>query len=405
MSDGQGEAADQLARNANTLDIVLLVICQSVGSLAMGALALFLPLIRRDVQLDFAQAGTLATASTLVYAAMQIPAGFLADRFGSKRLFVTGLLGTSIMALTFALADSYLMMLLNQAASGFFRAFLFAPGLVLITARFPPERRATAMGLFVAGGFSSNIFVNLLGPVLVGSMGWRVIFMAFAAAGTAIVLFYSVKGQPGPQVHLENQIRIQELGQLLRHRIMWLCGAVQFVRLAVVQGLAFWLPSLLVEDRGLSLSAAGFIVAIGAVLTAPANFFGGYIADRLGRPTTIVTLSLAALAIGMALLGIVQSVPLVIAVTAFISIFLQLYFGPLFAIPVQIFGPRTAGLVSGFSNLCANLGALSLVLVLGLIKEHTGSFSIGLYALSGLCVAGLLCSLAMRHPARGHSPV
>lgn len=60
-----------------------------------AAIALFLPLIREDVDITFSQAGTLAAANTLVYALMQIPAGYLADRLGPKRLFIVGLLGTN----------------------------------------------------------------------------------------------------------------------------------------------------------------------------------------------------------------------------------------------------------------------------------------------------------------------
>jgi ACS family D-galactonate transporter-like MFS transporter len=51
------------------------VLCQSGQSLVYGGIALFLPLIREDLGLTFAQAGTLAAASSLVYAFMQIPSG------------------------------------------------------------------------------------------------------------------------------------------------------------------------------------------------------------------------------------------------------------------------------------------------------------------------------------------
>jgi MFS family permease len=124
-------------------------------------------------EFDFAQGGTLAASSTLVYALMQIPVGYLADRFGARRLFIVGLFGTSLLSLSFALIHVYWLLVLNQAVSGFFRALLFAPGLVLISALFPPNRRAMALGLYVAGGSSSNVLLNLLGPVLVGPLGWR----------------------------------------------------------------------------------------------------------------------------------------------------------------------------------------------------------------------------------------
>jgi len=79
-------------------------------------------------------------------------------------------------------------------------------------------------------------------------------------------------------------------------------------------------------------------------------------------------------------------------VTAF---FVQLYFGPLFALPVEMLGPRTAGLASGFGNFFANIGGFTFTYTLGALKDATGSFAVGFYSLSGLCVIGLLGTVAL----------
>jgi nitrate/nitrite transporter NarK len=389
-----------MVRRRRAVNISLIVVCQSMQSLTFGGIALFLPLIRKDIGLDFAQSGTLAVATTLIYALMQIPSGYLADRFGAKRLFVTGLLGTSALAFSFSVLHSYELLLVNQALAGFFRALIFAPGLLLISAQFPTERRATAMGLYVAGGFSSNIFLNSLGPVLVHPLGWRNLFAIFACVGLLIVVGYWIVGEGEPNIGARQHVRIRELGPLFRHPVLWLAGGIQFVRLAVANGLNFWLPSFIVSDRGFSLSTAGFVVAIGAAVTAPANFLGGYLSDRIGRPTAVISTSLSVLAVGIALLANVHSLPLLIAVVAMNAIFVQVYFGPLFGIPVQVFGTRTAGLTSGFGNFCANMGGLTFAYTLGALKDSTGSFAIGLYSLSGMCVVGLGISIVLARVQR-----
>src|SRR5690606_13441786 len=127
------------------------------------------------------------------------PSGFLSDRFGPKRLFVIGVLGTNAMTLLFSQLHSYWPLLANQALSGVFRALVFAPGMLLITSLFPSDRRATAMGLFVAGGFSSNIFLNALGPLAVTRLGWRDVFLIFSLIGFTIVALYWRVGAPGPR--------------------------------------------------------------------------------------------------------------------------------------------------------------------------------------------------------------
>ena len=92
---GRSTGSHMNIRAGRKLSIGLIVACQSTQAIAFGVIALFLPLIREDIDLTFSQAGMLAVASTLTYAVMQIPSGYLADRFGPRRLFVVGLLGTN----------------------------------------------------------------------------------------------------------------------------------------------------------------------------------------------------------------------------------------------------------------------------------------------------------------------
>ncbi|MEV0381499.1 MFS transporter [Nonomuraea sp. NPDC050643] len=371
------------------LNIALIVVCQSMQGLAFGGIALFLPLIRGDLGISPSQAGLIAAAGTFTYALMQIPSGYLSDRFDPKRLFVAGLLGTNLLSITFALLDSYGWLLANQAVSGIFRSLVFAPGLMLISRQFREDRRATAMGLYVAGGFSSNILLNALGPALVGPLGWRWLLILFAASGLLVLLAFAKLGAPAPRKAGAKPPTWTEARELLAHRAVWLAGFIQFVRLAVVTGMAFWLPSLIVEDKGHSLAVAGAVVAIGAAVTAPSNFLGGWVSDRLGRPLAVVGLSLGMLAVTIFLIPWVDALPALIAVIAVNSIFLQLYFGPLFAVPLRYVGTANPGLVTGFGNFCANLGGVAFSFGLGAFKDATGSFDAGLWALSGMCAAAL----------------
>ena len=145
-----------LKRDRNTT-VTLVVLCQVFQALTFGGIALFLPLIREDLQMSFAQAGMLSAAATLSYGMGQIPAGYLSDRFGPKRLFFIGLVGWSVLSLNLGLIQSFGAAVINQLVAGAFRALLFAPGLSLLSSWFPPERRATAMSLYMVGGFSGTI--------------------------------------------------------------------------------------------------------------------------------------------------------------------------------------------------------------------------------------------------------
>lgn len=380
--------------------MALIVSCQSLQGLTFGAVALFLPLIRHDVGLTFSEAGTLAVASQIVYAAMQVPSGYLADRYGPKRLFVIGLLGVNTLSLVFASLDSYVLLLANLTLYGFFRSLVFAPGLLLISEQFPPNRRATGMGLYVAGGFTSNIVLSSLGPILVGPLGWRLLFVIFSVGGLFVVSVFVKLGSGTRKDGSSAPVSIRELPRLVRHPVMWFAGVVQFVRLAVVTAMNFWLPTYLVVDKGFSLQGAGLVVALGALVTAPSNSLGGYLSDRLGRPVLVVATSVTAIAVTLVLLAHVHAPPLVVLVVAVQAIFVQFYFGPLFSIPIRVLGTRTAGLASGFSNGCANLGGLTFAYTFGVVKDATGSFAAGLYALAGCCLVSLAATAVLARLTR-----
>jgi nitrate/nitrite transporter NarK len=386
VTDTSSSAA---ARGRGRLTVTLVVICQGFNMLTVGGIALFLPLIREDLHMSFAQAGLLSAVSTFTYALGQIPAGVLADRFGSKRLFFLGILGSTLLSFNFGTLQTYSGAIANQIASGAFRALIFAPGLTLVASWFPPDRKATAMGVYVIGGVSGNILLSLVGPLLAGRYGWRLTFMGFALLGVGVAFVYLALGREKPGAGPRHPVGMLDAFRLFRYPIMWVCAGIQFIRFGVTTSFNFWLPSLLVSDRGLSLQTAGFITAMGAVLTASANPLGGYVSDRLRNPPLVIGVSLAVLACTSGMLVLVDSIPLLVLVIAINSVFLQFYFGPLFSVPLEALGPRVAGMSVGFGNMFANLGALTFAYALGVVKDVAGAFKWGFIATGAVCVVGI----------------
>jgi nitrate/nitrite transporter NarK len=382
--------------------VSLIVLSQVVHFLTLSAVALLLPLIRTDLAISFSQAGMLSAAATLSYALTQIPAGYLSDRYGPKRLFFAGLLGWSLLGIALALSFSYWIAVAVLFAAGACRALLFAPGLTLVASWFPPDRRATAMGLFLVGSFIGTIGVSLTGPALSAELGWRLTFGLYAGLGVAVAFAFWRFGGEKSRSDRGTRVRLSEAGGLLRSRVLWVCNGLQFIRFSVATAFNFWLPSLLLTDRGLSLGLVGVVVAISAACAAAANPLGGYVSDRLRNPPLVIGGSLAILACSSVLIVTVQSLPLLLAVIALNSVFMTIYFGPLFYVPVEIFGQRTAGLVTGVANLFANLGALTTAYALGVVKDSTGSFARGFFGIATLCVLGVFLSFVLariRHRA------
>jgi sugar phosphate permease len=375
--------------------VALVVLGQVAHFLTLTAIPLLLPLIREDLEISFTQAGMLSAAGMLSYALAQIPAGYLSDRFGPRRLFLVGLVAWSMLCVGFGLIHAFWLALATLFVAGAFRALLFAPGLALLASWFPPQRRATAMSLFLLGGAGGSILLSLAGPFLTERYGWRTTFIAFAAIGIGAACLYGAFARDKPRSRQRKPISVSNFLEISRLPILWVCSWLQFVRFAVVMGFNFWLPSYLVADRGFSLPAAGLVMAMSAALSAPSNTLGAYLSDRLRNPPLVIGGALAVLACAAALLPAVESIPALLAVIAVYSIFFGFYFGPLFLVPVEVLGSRVAGTTIGFSNLFANIGGFACVYALGTIRDRAGSFAWGFIGISAACVAGVMLSLLL----------
>jgi DHA1 family inner membrane transport protein len=260
------------------------------------------------------------------------------------------------------------------------------------------------MGLFVAGGSLWTILFGIVAPAALVVADWRVVIAVLGAVGLAFALASARFGRTGDRGGITSAAApaTVRLAALARSPVMWAVAFIQFARLAVVQGVGVWLPTYLVDEQGLTLVVAGGVVAATALATAPSNLAGGYLADRWDRPFVVIGGALLVLTIALLLLtGAAGPAGLLIAVVL-IAVCQQLYFGPLFATPVAFFGPRSAGVVSGVSNLFANLGGFVALLGLGAIKDATGSLQEGFVALAVLCAvaAGVTWQLARLVRAR-----
>jgi len=369
--------------------------------LAPGGLSLFLPLIRAELGLTFAEAGSLVAAASVTYALMQIPTGYLADRFGPKRVFLVGFLGASLCVVVFAQLSALSLLIVIQAVAGVFRALTFAPGMLLMSALFSRDRLSTALGMITIGGFGSMLVLNTLGPALVQPLGWRTLFVAFGLSGVMMWVAYWRWGHPGPPGRRSDRSPLAEMTHLFRFRLMWMMGVVHFVRLAATMGVVTWLPSLIVLEKGFSLQEAGVVAIAAAAFTAPSNLLGGYVNDRLRNPYLVIGGSIGALAACTVLLVRAEGLLAIIVWACASEVCRQVGFGPMFALPIQLLGPATAGRSTGFGNFFANAGAFTFAYLIGALKDLSGSFALGFDTVAALCVVGVAFTvlLARMKPA------
>ena len=117
------------------------------------------------------------TAYNVVFAALLIPAGRLADLLGRRRVFLVGLTLFGIASAACALAPDPGTLIAARALQAVAAALLAPASLALLLPAFPPERRGLAVGTWGATGGIAAATGPALGGVLVDAFGWRAVFL------------------------------------------------------------------------------------------------------------------------------------------------------------------------------------------------------------------------------------
>ena len=380
-----------------------LLLAQSTQSFALGALALLLPLIRQDIAMSFTQAGALSVVTTVSYAAMQVPLGYLADRFPTRTVVILGLRPRveRPATLLIAVVQSYAVLAVLLFAMGVFRALTFTSGMAEATIAFGEYRRATAMNVFMAVPLISQIVLGIVAPPLAPALGWRGLFVLFGAVSLIPVAVYWFVTRDSAVTHRSaTHPDRAELRRLLGQRIVWLSSMINFNRLAVLSSLRFWLPTYLLTDKSLSLSSVGLLVAAASTVSVAASLVGGQIADRGQRQFTVIAVSVGVITVAMFVLTFASNVVVIVSSVMLVFTFVQFYSGSLFEVPLQVLGRRSEGTVIGFGNFWANVGGLAMTFVLGAVKDATGSFLLGFLVLAVMCGIALALTVAMYFDVR-----
>ncbi|HEX4257290.1 MAG TPA: MFS transporter [Streptosporangiaceae bacterium] len=126
-------------------------------------------------------------AYSLVFAAVLIPSGRLADRYGRKRLFLIGLAGFALFSALCGAAPGTGVLIAARALQGAFAALVVPTSLALVLPEFPPDRRHVAIGTWSAMSAAAAALGPTLGALLTEYASWRWIFLVNVPICAALI--------------------------------------------------------------------------------------------------------------------------------------------------------------------------------------------------------------------------
>ena len=278
-------------------------------------LYVFLPLWASEFGLSFSQVGLIRTAYTGGMSAFQIPAGFLAERFGERRILA---LGTAVTALGFIAAGwagGFISLLALLLAAGLGSGVQHPLSSSIVSKAYEDGNRRTALGTYNFSGDLGKAGVAAAIGVLAGVVGWRAAGATYGvlgvAAALAIVPMLSRIGAGAAEPRdLAEHVTSSGWGIRDGRGFSALC-AIGMIDNATRTGFLTFMPFILIA-KGLGVGGVGLAFALVFAGGATGKFVCGVVADRVGVIRTVVITEAATTALILTVVG--APLPIALAV-------------------------------------------------------------------------------------------
>jgi MFS family permease len=351
--------------------------------------------IRHDFGLSVSQSGYLLAAWMWPYAIANLPSGWLIDRLGINKIFIGSVIIWSIATILSGFSQSFTSLYMSRIILGIAEAPFFVIGGKIVLLYFEPNRRGLAASMINLGPKIANGFGPPLIALLIILTTWRGMFIILGLLGFIAVALW-IKIYQKPQLALSEKPNSMKpsIYKLLKHKTVFWLNLGNFGSSYVFWLYFTWLPTYLMDKRGLDLKATGFIAALPFLAGVIAVPFGGYLSDLLIRKYNFSVIKARIIpAVGGCIIAGFTVIPinyvdsLTIAVILFtISTFaVSARVGVLWALVSDISPENAVGTFGGIQNCASFIGGALAPTISGIVLEHTGNYNI-VFGISGVLI-------------------
>ncbi|HEY41481.1 MAG TPA: MFS transporter [Dehalococcoidia bacterium] len=282
-----------------------------------------MPMIRTDLNLNYTQSGFVLSAFSVTSGISQLPAGWLADRFGVRLAVVFGISGVAIAGLMIGLSHSYMALIAFLVLAAILGGGYHPAASAAVSASVSPENRGRALGVHLIGGSSTFWIVPLLAAPIAVTWGWRSSFLVLSIPTIVLgVVLYILIGRRTQVQSTVPQTSNSDL-PALPTRIQWRKLApfliISIATGTMVQSVSGYLSLFAVDYLGVTEATAARLIAVTPLVGLFAAPMGGYLSDRLGSVPVMVVVGCVAAPL-IYLIGIVPNVTMLVVVMVAIGL-------------------------------------------------------------------------------------
>lgn len=351
--------------------------------------------ISKEFALDAKAAGMLLGSFYISYALMQLVAGWMADRFGSRKVLVFCVACWSIFTSLTGMAGSFFLLVAIRLLFGIGEGGFAPASTVTIAEAFPKQERARAKSLIIGASFLGSAIGTGAIAALMHAHGWRFAYHVFGLIGVvvAVVLWFAVKESP---VRVCGERRKGLFRMLFRKALMKKTMSIFFFSNIVYIGLISWMPTFLIKTRDIDILHVGAASSIPYIAAFLALNVVGWLLDKVGqgRERLFMTIGAATVVIFLGLMAVATSLPVLLTFWTISLVGYTAVYGTVFAIPLKHLPDESVGTASGIINFGGQVAAGIAPVVIGfLVSAGNGSFAMAFGFLIAAGIGALLISV------------
>jgi MFS transporter, ACS family, hexuronate transporter len=372
----------------------LLFVCTTINYIDRNALGVLKPLLMDKLGWTEVDYGWIVFAFVFAYAAFPSVIGVIIDRIGVKKSLAIALIVWSLAAAGHGLVATVLGFALMRFLLGVAEAANFPASIKAVAMWFPQKERALATGIFNSGT-SVGVIAAPVTVYLAHAVGWEYAFFVLGGVGFFWLYFWQ-RSFDSPDQHpkvgaaeLEYIRAGQPLAQesmrlpwaaMVRYRQIWPFLIGKFLTDPVWWFFLFWLPSYLSSERGQSLVAGSWQLAIIYAGSTVGSIFGGWLSGHLirkgwsvGKARMTTMLCAAVLMPGAIIAYNTDNFAICVALIALATAGHQAWSANLFTSATDLFPQKVSGSVVGLGATAGGIGGMFIALLAALSIQWTGN--------------------------------
>lgn len=396
-----------------------------------ATLSVVAPFMSQELGFDPEAMGLAFSAFGIAYVIMQLPGGWLLDRYGARMVYGCALIGWSLVTMLqgtiYFYASPLIVLVILRLLMGAIEAPAFPANSRLSVQWFPSKERGFVTSIYQSAQYISLGIITPLMTIILHNLSWHYVFYYIGAIGVilGIVWLFKVRDPlQHPKVNQEEieyirdgggepalgskkaqeKITLAQFKSVCINRMMIGVYIGQFCVTSITWFFLTWFPTYLYQAKGMSILKVGFIASIPAIAGFVGGLLGGVFSDALLKRGYSLTVARKLPVICGMLLSCVIVIANytsseIVVVAAMSVAFFAKGFGNLGWCVLSDTSPKEVlGIAGGVFNMCGNMASIVTPLVIGIILANTQSFDYAILYVGSMGLLGLISYLFIVGP-------